>query len=229
MNAQERLQHGRTAAIEGRYDEALADYEWFHHNAVAEDSALRGVRRSFALSYWAELGSHYPPAQTALVALRDAKLRVLQSGTLDVGLFADLVSINRYLEDEASTYREFLRLHETDTTFARTCFAVAFPAIVGAGAYQLARDYISDPRAAVTALLEDFNESTSRAAAVADKRRRKSRLDAYTSNFAADIQLILETVRHTDGTESSNELYRAAIEGVCTDAMRKRVCRKLDA
>jgi hypothetical protein len=48
----------------GAHAEALKKYRWFHENALAHDPDMRGVRRSFALRYWAQLGDIYPPART---------------------------------------------------------------------------------------------------------------------------------------------------------------------
>jgi hypothetical protein len=44
MNATHRLRAAESAAREGRYAEALEGFLWFHHNALAEEPALRGVR-----------------------------------------------------------------------------------------------------------------------------------------------------------------------------------------
>src|SRR4051812_29867743 len=65
MNASERLHSGRTATHEGRFEEALSQFIWFHEHSLEEDRAYLGVRLSFALSYWMELAERYPPARAA--------------------------------------------------------------------------------------------------------------------------------------------------------------------
>lgn len=227
MNAHDRLRRGQTLALEGRYEEALADYQWFHENAVVEDPALRGVRRSFALAYWVELGAVFPPARDALISVRNMKRNALMEQTEEAGFFADVAAINHYLEDQPDTYQLFLAIHRSAPAVAGKYIDAAMPAIVGSQDYVLARSYISNPESALAYLLNDFNDSVDRANTVSDKRRRKSRLDAYTTNFAADINLLLEVVQHTDGEEYRAKLYRMSISGVSTSAIRKRVSRKL--
>ena len=229
MNAHERLRRGRDAALEGNYTLALSDYEWFHEHALADDPALRGVRRSFALSYWAELGSQFLPARTALIQLREKKINALLADAKDAGVFGDLVAIDHYLEDEPATYRVFLALRERDPQFAHDCSRIALPAIVSARDFQLARSYIPDPEAAIATLLDSFNEAAARAEKLPEKRRRKMRLEGETANFVSDVKLVLEVVSHADGSELYASLFRAALSGLSSDALRKRISRKLRA
>src|SRR5688500_5081235 len=54
-----------------RYPDALAKHLWFHENALKYERGLYGVRLSFALGAWFELGKQYPPALEALKEVRD--------------------------------------------------------------------------------------------------------------------------------------------------------------
>ena len=229
MNASDRLHRSRTLTLEGRFSEALTEFEWFHENALVEEPSLRGVRRSFALSYWAELGEQYAPALNALSALRDRGNAALLTDKRDLSLFADVASINRYLKDELATHQLFRELHKSTPEFAVSCFPYAIAAVVAAQDFHLALGYISSPAASLSKLLQDFNESVARAFQLSDKRRRAPRLQAYTSNFVFDVQLLLNVVRHTDGASEADQLARASIVGVVQESVRKRVARKLDA
>jgi len=65
---------------EGRYQEALERFVWFHDHALEhEPSAMYGVRLSFALSYWKSLGDVYPPAMTAWWKCETAKRREFEA------------------------------------------------------------------------------------------------------------------------------------------------------
>jgi len=229
MNASERLRHAKALALDGHFAEALAEHEWFHHNALAEEPALRGVRRSFALAYWAELGQIYAPALQALTDLRNRNEAALRNGTDDSGLFADVAAINHYLQDEASTYRLFVALDERNPEFAINCFGRAVGAIVRAQDFQLARKYIPNPDAALAALMCDFNQSVAHAFQLTDKRHRALRLQAETGNFSDDVILLLSITRNTDGAATAERLIRAAISGVSSESIRRRVARKLCA
>jgi len=73
-NMQKYLSDTQQMVREGRYQEALERFVWFHDHALEhEPSAMYGVRLSFALSYWKSLGDVYPPAMTALVEMRNRK------------------------------------------------------------------------------------------------------------------------------------------------------------
>ena len=52
MDPGEILSRGRAAALEGRHEDALRDFAWFHEHALEHDMAYYGVRLSFALGYW---------------------------------------------------------------------------------------------------------------------------------------------------------------------------------
>src|SRR5262249_36055875 len=110
MDPAERLRRGEEAARDQRYQEALEDYLWFHEHALECDSAYYGVRLSFALASWIELGEAYPPAKTALRGIRDRKTTALLSGAEDRELFQDVASINDHLNEHRATYELFWRL-----------------------------------------------------------------------------------------------------------------------
>ena len=229
MNAHDRLRKARTLALEGHFEEALAEFEWFHENSLIEDPSLRGVRRSFALSYWVELGEQYLPARRALVALRDRNTASLLVGLQDTALFQDIAAINFYLGDELATYHLFSILDERAPNFAIDCFDAAIDSIVANNDFRLARSYIPDPEVALSALLRDFNEAVKRAFELSNKRHRVIRLQGETHNFVSYVQLLLNIVRHTDGVAEAKQLASAALSGVSEEIIRRRVGRKLSA
>jgi hypothetical protein len=91
------LAEARHLAAEAKYDEALEKYLWFHRHALEHDQALAGVRLSFALAEWFELGQKYPPARQALLAARDEAAAAIERGEGSFSLFHDVASINRLL------------------------------------------------------------------------------------------------------------------------------------
>ena len=104
MKAIERLTEAYAAAQAGRHEEALNEYIWFHEHALAEERSLRGVRLSFALAYWKELGEMYSPAMEALLALRDRKVAILAAGVESWELFNDVSALNDSLGNARNTY-----------------------------------------------------------------------------------------------------------------------------
>src|SRR4051794_21274037 len=120
MNASERLNSGRAATHEGRFEEALAQFIWFHEHSLDEDRAYRGVRLSFALAYWLELAEKYPPALAAYRNQLDDKSSRLTRGDLDRALFNDIESMNERIGEDEKTARIFSYLDEKHPQFAMT-------------------------------------------------------------------------------------------------------------
>ncbi len=64
-------------AAGGQYEPALQRHLWYHNHALEYDPNQRGVRLSFALTDWVELGRKYPKAKQALLEIRDGNTRKL--------------------------------------------------------------------------------------------------------------------------------------------------------
>jgi hypothetical protein len=145
MTPIERLDVARAAAMQGRHADALRGFIWFHHNALAEDPALRGVRLSFALADWTELGKVYPEALLALEEIRDEKAAALLRGEASLAEFRDVAAINERLESTSSTYQLYIALAKSMPDLAKSCVSNALPAIVEAKDYRLARELYPEP------------------------------------------------------------------------------------
>jgi hypothetical protein len=97
LKARERLDAGRGPLHGGRYAEALDHFIWFHNHALAEDDSWRGVRLSYALGNWFDLGQVYPEALRALEDVRDRKTDSLLAGGGSWQDFRDVQAINALL------------------------------------------------------------------------------------------------------------------------------------
>lgn len=140
-------EQARALAESGRYEEALQGQIWFHENALRFRPSLVGVRTSFALSDWVELGEKYPPARQALVETRDrARLACIgPEGTVEQ--FRDVAAINRYLADDADTVATFRTLDAVRPELATKARRAAEQALVAAGEYRLYAKYLPEPDA----------------------------------------------------------------------------------
>ena len=138
------LNEAQTLTRQGKYEEALEKHLWFHENALKHDPAMGGVRRSFALSYWVELGHRYPKAREALVAIRDKNTEAIREGRGFVDLFHDVASINGYLEEEEKTVELFKTLDEKHHRLAERCYIVAEKDLAARREYTLCASYIPD-------------------------------------------------------------------------------------
>ena len=221
MEPQERLHQAQLAAREGRYEEALREYIWFHEHALELEPALYGVRLSFALGYWLDLAQDYPAALDSLKDIRDRKTQRLIAGEGDRELFHDVESINEWLKDERATYDLFLNLRALHPDLALSCTSLAIPAIVKAKDYKLARELISDPREKIRKWSTVLNED------IADLAecpvREAPAQDAYVHIYAGRVNVLLEILAGVGECSAAEEIKAFALESVESSSIREAV------
>lgn len=153
------LDAARAAARERRYDDALKNYEWFFDHALDDDpAAFYGVRLSYCLSEWADLGSRYPPARRRLEERRDEALALLDS-TRDPEMFHDYMGICRALEDSRSPLEAFVDLHRRDPELAASAVRFIWHEVVEAGMWDVAAPYVKDAQFDYQNALEKFEQA----------------------------------------------------------------------
>jgi len=213
MKARDRYHAAQAAAEAGRYEEALREHIWFHDHALEEEPALYGVRLSYALGDWAELANRYPPALTALKAIRDTKSERLVQGDGDRRLFHDVRAINEHLDQQASTYELFVRLQETNPAVAEKCADLAMAAIVGAKDFGLARKLVRDPDNAIRKWSRILNEDV--ADLPNEPPSKASRLlDAYVHYYVTQVRLLLDVFIGVGELEIAKSLRESALAAV---------------
>jgi len=146
------LNEAQSLARQGKYEEALQKHIWYHDNALIYDPAQYGVRLSFALGAWKELGEKYPKAKQALIDIRDRDAKSLREGRGTFQLFNDVESINDELQQKTATVDLFKSLHEKQPKLAKECYKVAEETLVAQREYALCMNYLGDP-------IEKFEES----------------------------------------------------------------------
>lgn len=221
MNAKERYKNAQEAARDGRYEEALREHIWFHDHALAEQSSLYGVRLSYALADWVELGKVYPPALAALQAVRDAKAVSLQNGDGNRALFHDVESINDSLTEHESTYQLFVQLLKVNPTMAKGCADLALPSIVRAKDFVLARTLIEDPERAVQKWSRVLNEDV---ADLAHEPPRKAPLqEAYVHFYAQRIRELLAVLVGVGDLALAESIRKTALTSIESSSVRDAV------
>lgn len=134
-----------TMTQEGKHEEALKRHIWFHDHSLEHDQAMYGVRLSFALGYWKELGEVYPPAKAALIETRDRKAKAILDGENNLHLFHDVIALNRTLGDQDMSVSLFEQVDQKQPEAAKTYWDVAKDAVIGAKRYDLAQKYMGNP------------------------------------------------------------------------------------
>lgn len=198
-----RLDAARLAAREGRYEEALREFVWFHEHVLKEEPSLCAVRLSFALGYWMDLAELYPRARLVLEEIRDRKTAVLLVSVGGPRLFHDVVSINENLKCEEKTHALFKELVRLYPALAKRCAPHALRATVHVGDFELARRFLPDPQREIRSLSKCLNDRI--------QRRRQLR---YTSapSIKVHIQItaagIKEILAVLDGCGEKAEAAR---------------------
>jgi hypothetical protein len=156
-NPQKILNEADADTQAGQYTNALAKYVWFYQNALKYDPAQRGVRVSFALKSWAELGAVYPPALDKLKAVRDEAAENVRQEKDAVSAFQDFVAINSTLKDDDSTSDFFTWLDANKPDVAKAVFDRTqnwlLPALVKTKKYSVCGKYI-DPATSFKQILQ---------------------------------------------------------------------------
>jgi len=225
MDPGEILNRGRTSALEGRHEEALRDLLWFHENALKHDRAFYGVRLSFALGYWKELADLYPPALKALQSVKKQSEAALRRGEGGRELFNDVVSINRELDRESDTYKLFLALKRKHLDLTRKVGDLAIEAIVDAGDFKLASEYLPHPESYLLWLSDRLNDNLERKGVprgIALRRR-----EAYVHNYCRDVRTTLKILTGLRNRESAKAALEWAIALVRPRQARAMVCAQL--
>ncbi len=215
---------GRTAAREGRYDEALDEYIWFHDHALEFDPDLLGVRLSFALSYWAELAMIYPNARSALREIRDRKAAAILTGEPDVALFQDVVRINEEAFSDRATYDLFVTVRGSFPSTADEYSSLALQAIVAVGDFPLARQCLSDPDEEVRRLAVRLNENVE---ALTQHPQAEMARGAHARNYVKHIKLVVAILRGTGESKEADRVQAFAAELVESPEVREAVWRGL--
>lgn len=200
------LQESRTDTRAKRYETALKKHVWFHEHALTINPAFYGVRLSFALSYWLELGQEYPPALTKLKEIRDAAQRKVVAGKDIRESFHDMESINDYLGEQSKTREVFEALDEKDPKIAREVFDVAQSSLIKGKAYPLVGKYIS-PKDDFAKMSEGYRQNKKLAT---DARFGERDLGYANKKFANDATTLVAILTVNDRTKEANEIATSA-------------------
>lgn len=225
MTARERFDAARRAAREGRYEEALEGLVWFHHHALEERPSLRGVRLSYALYEWVDLGRKYPPARQALDEVREGAAQALLRGEGDADLFHDIVAIDEALGQSRATYELYLALVDHAPELATQCARLALPAIAAAGDYRLAYRLRGDPETRIREMAGHLRRDMRWA-----KRRKYTHAPARWASikiYTSDVRLETEITAGIDQPSEAQRLAKLAVDLIDDPSLRAAIRAEL--
>lgn len=144
------LDEARADVRAKRYEDALAKLLWFHESALKYDDGQRGVRLSFALSEWYDLGADYAPALAKFEEVRAAARNSALEGTHAKHIqssFIDFAAMSKKLRRENDTVELFLELHKRNADDAKLVYSRAEDALVRAERFDLCGEFLdAEPR-----------------------------------------------------------------------------------
>lgn len=221
------LHEAREFADRGQYQEALERHVWFHEHALDHDRDLRGVRLSYALSDWVQLGGVYPPARAALVETRNRAAAALRGGDWSHEWFHDVASINQQLGAEGETADLFLDLHRRDPVGAAPFYTDAEPGLVAQGLYAVCAEHLPDPmarfegfRAFRRELLSDIPHVPS---LTDEQRLEHERIfrEVMERGFADDVGRLLSILIAVGRSDEAEQVREAALAETQSGDVRK--------
>jgi len=198
----------------GAFAEALEKHLWFHHEAILASRAFYGVRLSYALRAWMDLGNVYPPARAALEAVRDEAATALRNGGTDRLLFEEVASISDLLNEPTPTRDLFAEIAARDRELARRCFESALPSLLKTKEFKLARSFIFLPESTLERYLSQLNGNLQQPPQTSREK------DAYIAIYAEDVKNLLEVLIGTGELDEARHIHTTALERISDPAIR---------
>lgn len=220
VDAQSRLDAATELAADGRFEEALREFQWFHDHALDEDPTLYGVRLSYALGAWVDLGMDYPPALEALAAVRERDAARLLAGKGNRGLFHDVVAIDDELGESTRTHALCVQLEQADPALMLECASIALPAVIAAGDHALAERLLPDPEKTIRERGSFLNRVFARF------RRQYARtmyIPSQIAIYANDVRQVLGVLERRGRVAEAARLRKLAIDIIPATTVRRAV------
>lgn len=191
-----------------RYADALAKHIWFHDHALDSSPSLAGVRLSFALRYWKDLGDVYPPALESMIAIRDNKMDLLAGGQGNWQLFHDVASLNRTLDENTRTVDLFRTLDQEQQELASQCWDIAKKVMIRTKAYDLIRKYVGNLLSELDDILEIYNMNVEMYGGEGFGEEFKT---FNENHFVEETLTLIDLALALDEFQSANEIQAKAL------------------
>lgn len=199
----------RKLITDGKYEEALQKHLWFHEESK-KSAGMGGVRLSYALSQWKDLGSKYPKALDAFKGIRDRHEKTLLAGQSGFSAFHEYAAFNDKLKEDDKTYKLFKTLHTKYPSTASDCFRVAMDLVIEHKDYELCAAYMKDP----IKLYEDARHMRELHLSMA-KTNPKMNNPAFTQyadeSFITKTCQLIEVMVNIKKTDEAKEIQKRAL------------------
>jgi hypothetical protein len=213
---------------DGRYDEALRIVKQ-QFDRIATGAKDTHLAYFITMFEWGQLSGDYAEARVAMISERDEQIRrVLEGdaifcadGFLPISRFRVIIEMNQSLQDGRSTYRLVTQLLSDNPALVRNEIRMALPAIVEAGDYALAAQYIKNPLGRLDELNRQAHELP-----LYPPYMKAPRLAAELSIFMSDVVLLSKVLKGQGKDVEADELRNAALTGIQSEELRALATRE---
>lgn len=206
------LAAARKAYKDKDFPAALENYQWFYNNALDIDQSYYGVRLSYCLGEWANLGKVYPRAADALQRLKEeALLEFLDTKSRKV--FHEYSGICECLGCNEEVFKQFIAIHDSDKDLAEKLFTFVYEYCASNEMWDLCREYLGNGYDQYKKSLEMFDHMMK----VAERKSGKIGESIYADAILAIKREILWILNMLNSPEE----YDSAISKIKSD-LRER-------
>ena len=188
--------------VDEKYPEALAAHQKYFKDS--KGTSASGVRLSFGLSSWAELGKVYPPAHMALAQMATERKNSIYAGKADFGMFQEYSSINSYIDRQDESVETFLYVEKHYPAQTQDFFPLIEDTLISKKQYDIIKKYARDP------ILEFENLRNRREYSLSYLRKDSNNysLDQINTDFDQRYKVLLETTEKIGLNEEAAEIKR---------------------
>lgn len=204
------------AAVQNKdYQAALQGYRWFYDNALSIDDAYYGVRLTYCLSEWVNLGKEFAPALHDLISAKEQALTAFrQLQTKEA--FQTYSSLCRALSCSEDAYHAFCEVQ--DEALSSKIFMFIYEYCASNSMRDLCYQHLGDGYSQYTKSLAHLDEMLT----LADKNPNVSsesvRLSGINS-FKKQASYLLTMLKHVNALEQ----YDTMISKLATDLKARKI------
>ncbi|WP_428307366.1 hypothetical protein [Lacipirellula sp.] len=202
------LREAQADARARRYEDALAKHLWYHENAEKFDPGQLGVRRSFALSDWYNLGADYAPALAKFEEVREAARKMVLEAKHPKHVrnaFADYAAMSKKLGEEEKVAELFLELRDKNEKHAKEVYRLADGSLIDADRFDVCGEFLDAEREMELQILGYEHNMK-----IAEERFGKQHRRFGEQRFRAEAAKIVFILVKNDRADEAKELAQQA-------------------
>ena len=205
----------------GKFQQALEKHLWFHEESK-KSPGMGGVRLSYAIDAWIDLGEKYPPALEALIEIRDNDKEALLSGRGNFENFHDLSAINQGLGQDEETLNLFLILDKKYSDQTESYYIVAEDLLIKNKQYEICAKYIGDPIMKYERIRHN-RELQMSFVKTNPKLNDPNFLEYADKSYVDDVVKLIEVLIAIDKREDAIEIQKRSLSYFPNDKIRNAI------